>query len=153
MTLDDGGDTAAMKQRTLWPYIAACVGVLAVAGTLIGVLLGIRGSKEARDTADAYTQLQAVQSAQAALPACADVFQPGKVVTWANPAAGCRDPQGNVNLGGTQTCADGRTFYASEKNAGIPDGYGFVGDVWHPLTKHPIGADPGFAKAYKACSG
>lgn len=130
---------------------AAVVGVLAVAGTLIGVLMALSGARQAEQLGGAVDQVHAAQSAQASLPACAEVFQPGKVIVWADPAAGCRDPDGNVQLGGYQDCADGRVLFSAEGTVGIPDGYGFVGQKYHPLTRHPIGADPGFAKAHQAC--
>lgn len=152
------GETAPMSEngtprRRLLPVAAAVLVGLGVIGVIVGVFLATRDNSADQHTSGGLTvgELQSAAAQQAALPHCVDVFHAGQKLDYAGYSAGCLDPQGGVQLGGWGRCTDGRILLSFEGTAGIPDGYGFVGDIWHPLTKHPIGADPGFAQAYSAC--
>ncbi|NUT31526.1 MAG: hypothetical protein HOV79_00475 [Hamadaea sp.] len=136
---------------------AVAVVVLAGAGLLIGVLLGndSRESTPDRSAVPAadrsfYDAVMAQASAEAAMPKCADLFQPGKIIDDLKGRNGCKDPDGSIVWTGWGRCDDGRHLFTVDASSGAPEGWGFGGDVFH-AGKTP--GDKGFSRDYKACNG
>lgn len=89
----------------------------------------------------------------AALPACSAVFVPGKVIDFDADAAaaGCLDPDGGIQVVGSQRCGDGGRLYTVKAATGAPAGWGRHGGPFH-AAKGDVAADPDFGKAYDACN-
>ena len=146
------GDTAGMTRNRMWLIACVVVGVLAVAGTLIGVLAGMRKHDQTAQSGDVtVAQVQAYASQQAALPKCADVFQVGKAIDQAKAGTGCLDPEGNPNSIGNFRCTDGGHLWSVSATTGAPTGWGFSGKAFHASKK--VDEDPAYASAYHACVG
>jgi hypothetical protein len=86
-------------------------------------------------------------------PKCADVFVPGKVIRYSveQASVGCLDPDGGVQIVGSQRCADGGRLYTVDASTGAARGWGRDGEPYHAVGGE-VASDPGFGKAYDACN-
>jgi hypothetical protein len=87
----------------------------------------------------------------AALPACKDVFVPGKVVDAKKALDGCKGPAGDLRVIGYFDCADGRKLFQVDANTGAAAGWGFGGAKYR--TAKEAASDPEYGKAYQSCNG
>jgi hypothetical protein len=85
------------------------------------------------------------------LPACATVFQPGKVVDKAQATAGCTSPSGSVQVAGFSDCKDGTVLWQVDATTGAPAGFAREGQPYQTVEGEAA-ADPGYNKAYEACA-
>lgn len=92
---------------------------------------------------------QPVESAPV-LPACAEVFVPGKPVEGALALAGCTNPAGTVQVIGGHDCQDGGKLWQVDASSGAPAGFGFEGKKY-VAVKGEVAADRGYKRAYDAC--
>jgi hypothetical protein len=89
---------------------------------------------------------------QPARPKCADIFVPGKKIVFPpdEAAKGCADPDGGINILGSQRCADGKYLFTVKAATGAPAGWGLEGQPYH--ASNDVASDKEFAKAYEACN-
>lgn len=100
--------------------------------------------------ADTVKVLESAAAAQAALPACKDVFVPGKAVDEQVARAGCKSPRDVVQFIGFFECQDGGILFQVDASSGAPNGYGFGGKPYR-VVKGESAADKGYKRAYQAC--
>ncbi|MFV2102805.1 hypothetical protein [Micromonospora sp. LOL_024] len=86
-----------------------------------------------------------------ALPACADVFQPGETIDQEQAAAGCVDPDGGQQMVGAHRCDDGRHLWQVDASTGAKAGWGFGGGKYR--ASKDAANDPAYSKAYEDCAG
>ncbi|GIE29973.1 hypothetical protein Ait01nite_030180 [Actinoplanes italicus] len=87
-----------------------------------------------------------------ALPACSEVFIPGKTVDEKKALAGCLSTRGQVVAVGFFECQDGGVLFQVDASTGAPGGYGFGGKPYRVVTGEAA-ADKGYKKAYNTCVG
>lgn len=117
------------------------------------VLLGALVSALAGCSASAPSGAAAVAPvSQPALPACREVFVPGKVVDKAKAAGGCTSPSGTLVAVGAFDCSDGQVLWQVDASTGAPAGYAHEGKPY-VTVKGDAAADPGYKRAYNACIG
>jgi len=146
------GDWAPPRRGRIHPLAWAALAVALVALAGVGWLVYQRetapvGTIANPETVDAFASAAA---AQAALPACKDVFLPGKVIDAKKAMNGCKGPAGNTIFVGSFDCTDGRKLFQVDANTGAPAGWGF-GNGKYRATKEAA-ADPAYSKAYGSCN-
>ncbi|MET8150183.1 hypothetical protein ACIBSW_24180 [Actinoplanes sp. NPDC049668] len=87
----------------------------------------------------------------AAATACAEVFQPGKVVDEGKAQAGCAGPGGQVRYVSAFECTDGRRLYQVDATTGASAGYGFGGKSY--VASADSAKDAKYGQAYRSCIG
>jgi hypothetical protein len=92
----------------------------------------------------------ATVESQSALPACSEVFVPGKPVTGFDDQTGCTNKQGTVQIIGAVDCADGTKLWPVDATTGAPAGYGRAGMAYRVVTGE-VAADKEYKKAYEEC--
>jgi hypothetical protein len=126
------------------------MGAVAVITALAGCSGTAPTDPAADQAADTVKVLESAAAAQAALPACKDVFVPGKPVDEQLARAGCKSPRDVVQFIGFFECADGGILFQVDGTTGAPNGYGFGGKPYR-VVKGETAADKGYAKASEAC--
>lgn len=141
------------SERRTHPAAWAALGLAVVA--LAGVAWLILRPREVTVSPGGAAVVEAIQSQAAledAMPACSEVFVPGKVVSATQVSAGCKSPSGEVQYLGFFTCADGRLLFSLDARTGAPVGWGFSGGKYRAVSGE-VAADPGYGRASETCKG
>jgi hypothetical protein len=142
---------AAVTPRRTHPavWVALVLAVVAVAG--VGWLLLQPKAETSPESAQVITAFQSIAAAEDALPPCAEVFVPGKVIDKKQAMAGCKSPSGQIQYIGYFECQDGRMLFSADAHTGAPAGYGFSGEKYVKVSGE-VAANRGYAKATAACN-
>ena len=126
---------------------------LHIFGLAAGALVVLGGCSQAESAKPAADVTVAQTSAStAALPACKDVFQPGKLVDKQQATAGCTSPSGTALMLASLNCTDGTMLWQVEASSGAPAGFVREGKPYQ-VVKADGAADATYQKAYQACTG
>lgn len=119
---------------------------------VMGVAIALATIGGCSSPGPAQVTMNAPVESAPALPACAEVFQPGKVVDEVLATAGCTSPRGITQFVGFFECQDGGILFQVDANTGAPGGYGFGGKQYRVVKGDPA-ADKSYKQAYKTCLG
>jgi hypothetical protein len=152
MTYPQPPQAAAPPRRThpaVW--VALALAVAAVAG-VAWLWLQPKTVEVTPESAKVVEAFQSQAAAENAMPACADVFVPGKVIDEKQAIGGCKSPRGEIQYIGYFECNDGRVLFSPDAKTGAPNGYGFGGEKYVKVAGETA-ANRGYAKATAACNG
>jgi hypothetical protein len=132
-------------------WVALALAVAAVAG-VAWLLFQPKTVEVTPESAKVVEAFQSQAAAEDAMPACADVFVPGKAIDEKKALGGCKSTRDQIQYIGNFECNDGRVLFQVDAATGAPNGYGFGGGKYVKVAGETA-ANRGYAKATAACNG